>query len=113
MLFFCLNKLLKITIFKKYIYNIKCEAKRDEVRERESLISHDRLHCAPLCVMITGADPKQEASTEGLNTGSRCNRGMRVSDKMWRVSIGLTYQARGPPGAGCVNKMNEMQVGVS
>lgn len=46
---------------------------RDEMREHESLISHDRLPCAQLCVIITGADPKQEASTERLNTGSQCN----------------------------------------
>lgn len=52
----------------------------DEMRAHESLISHDRLPCAQLCVMITGADPKQEASEEGLNTGSRCNRGVCVSD---------------------------------
>lgn len=40
------------------------------MRTHESLISHDRLPCAQLCVMITGADPKQEASMQGLNTGS-------------------------------------------
>lgn len=51
----------------------------DETREHESLISHDRLPCAQLCVMITGADPKQEASTEGLNTGSQCTTGVCVS----------------------------------
>ena len=50
------------------------------MREHESLISHDRLPHAQLCVMITGADPKQEASTEGLNTGSQCNRGVCISD---------------------------------
>lgn len=59
----------------------------DEMREQESLISHDRLPRAQLCVMITGADPKQEASMEGLNTGSRCNKGMCVShDSVMSVS---------------------------
>lgn len=46
------------------------------MREHKTLISHDSVPCARLCVMITGADPKQEASTERLNTGSQCNRGV-------------------------------------
>lgn len=47
------------------------------LRKHETLNSHDSLPYARLCVMITGADPKQEASIERLNTGSQCNRGVR------------------------------------
>lgn len=46
------------------------------MREHKRLISHDSLPYTRLCVMITGADPKQEASIERLNTGSQCNRGV-------------------------------------
>lgn len=64
--------------------------------EHESLISHDRLPRAQLCVMITGADPKQEASTEGLNTGSQCNRGVCVSDNRV-VDVSQTHMIKSPP----------------
>lgn len=67
----------------------------DEMRAHESLISHDRLPCAQLCVMITGADPKQEANTEGLNTGSPCNRGVCVSENRV-VSVSLTNTSNSP-----------------
>lgn len=66
------------------------------MRAHESLISHDRLPCAQLCVMITGTDPKQEASTEGLNTGSPCNRGVCVSDNS---VVSLTNTSN--PGLSC------------
>lgn len=46
------------------------------MRNHKTLNSHDSLPYARLCVMITGADPKQEAGIERLNTGSRCNRGV-------------------------------------
>lgn len=77
------------------------------MREHGSLISHDRLPYAQLCVMITGADPKQEASTKGLNTGSQCNRGVCVSDNSV-MSVGLTHQTTAPLGTGRDNKVNEM-----
>lgn len=73
--------------------------------EHENLISHDRLPYAQLGVMITGADPKQETSTEGLNTGSQCNRGVHVC-----VS-GDPHVKLLPLGTRCVNVVKDMRIG--
>lgn len=47
-----------------------CPRAINEMRKNKSLNSHDSLSYLRLCVMITGADPKQEASIKRLNTGT-------------------------------------------
>lgn len=77
------------------------------MRAHESLISHDRLPCAQLCVMITGADLKQETSTEGLNTGSSCNTGVRASDN-GVMSVCQTKKKLSHSSCRVINKVNEV-----
>lgn len=77
--------------------------------EHENLISHDRLPYAQLGVMITGADPKQETSTEGLNTGSQCNRGVHEC-----VHVSFDQHVKLLPfGTRCVNVVKEMRIGAN